>query len=498
MGHTRVYSHDEFTTSDGGVLGGCTVKALVHPSAWPDRAREWMLLSALVLGSATIIYHGYGQPLAVALLGFCFLTLGVVNARLAIMVLLTYGFFNGEVRRLVNSIYGWPAIDPLLLLVPVVAIIFGLSVLLRDKVDTPLSRLVLVLIGLMGLEIFNPLQGGIRVGLGGAFFYIPPLMFFWLGRRYATPTFIERLLYHLVLPIAVLAAIAGYMQTFFGFAPWEQAWIKHVVASYAALNVGGYIRPFAFFTSSAGYAAFLSIGSAIALAGLWLGHRRAAVALLPLLPALFMASERSTIVKLLVAGLVVWALQRGGGKGWYMRVMLAGFVTVGLLAFTLPHLMPSHSDSGRIDALVAHQVGGLANPLNSKESTLMIHLDLLGQGMLSGFIHPYGYGLGAGTGAAGKFATGGTEGKSTETDFCNMFVNLGFVGGIIYLVIMVRVLWALISDWQRRRQRVSLIILAVLLVTLAAWLSAGQYSNPLLLWLLIGATDSMTRKQEQT
>jgi Ca2+/Na+ antiporter len=78
-----------------------------------------------------------------------------------------------------------------------------------------------------------------------------------------------------------------------------------------------------------------------------------------------------------------------------------------------------------------------------------------------------------------------------------MFASLGFVGGIIYLVIMVRVLWSLITDWQLRRQRVSLMILAVLLVTLAAWLVAGEYSIPLLLWLLIGAADAMTRKQEK-
>jgi hypothetical protein len=474
------------------------VKTLIHPSVWPDRTREWILLSALVLGSADVIFHGHGQLLGVALLGFCFLTMGIVNARLAIMVLLTYAFFDGDIRRLVNSVYGWPAIDPLLLLVPVVGGIFGLSVLLREKIDTPLSRLILVLMVLMGLEIFNPLQGGLRVGLGGAFFYIPPLMFFWLGRRYATPAFIENLLYRLVLPISVLAAIAGYMQTIFGFAPWEQDWINHVTASYAALNVGGYIRPFAFFTSSAGYVTVLSIGSAIALAGIWLGHRRAALALVPLLPALVLSSERSAIVKLLVAGLVVWALQRGGGKGWYLRVSLAGLATVGLLTFALPHLMPSRPDSGQVNALLAHQVGGLANPLNAKDSTLMVHLDMLGQGILSGFTHPYGYGLGVTTAAAGKFASGGGEGRSTETDFGNMFVSLGFVGGIIYLVIIARVLWALISNWQRQRQRASVMILAVLLVTGAAWLIAGQYSIPLLLWLLIGTADAMTRKQEKT
>jgi hypothetical protein len=425
------------------------------------------------------------------LLGFCFLTLGVIDARLGIMGLLAYSFFNGDIRRLVNSIYGWPAIDPLLLQIPIVVSIFGLSVLLREKVDTPIARLVLVLMAFMGLEIFNPLQGGLRVGLVGAFFYIPPLMFFWVGRRYVTPAFIERLLYQLVLPIAMAAAVAGYLQQFIGFAPWEQAWINHVSASYMALNVGGYVRPFGFSTSSAGYVTLLSIGAAIALAGYWLGHRRAILGLIPLLPALVLSSERAAIVKFLVAGLAVWALQRGGRKGWYLRIFLAGFAMVGLLAIVLPHLMPSYSASGRTGALLAHEVGGLANPLNSKDSTLMLHLRMLGEGILSGFTHPYGYGLGATTAAASRFSGNGI---STETDFGNMFASLGFVGGIVYIVIVVRVLWALVSDWQRRRQRASLMILGILLVTLASWLIAGQYSIPLLLWLLIGATDAMMRE----
>ena len=121
----------------------------------------------------------------------------------------------------------------------------------------------------------------------------------------------------------------------------------------------------------------------------------------------------------------------------------------------------------------------------------MLHLRMLGEGILSGFTHPYGYGLGATTAAASRFSGNGI---STETDFGNMFASLGFVGGIVYIVIVVRVLWALVSDWQRRRQRASLMILGILLVTLASWLIAGQYSIPLLLWLLIGATDAMMRE----
>jgi hypothetical protein len=45
-----------------------------------------------------LVFHGYGQPLAVTILGFCSLTLGVVNARLTIMGLLSYAFFKGAIQ----------------------------------------------------------------------------------------------------------------------------------------------------------------------------------------------------------------------------------------------------------------------------------------------------------------------------------------------------------------------------------------------------------------
>lgn len=441
----------------------------------------------LVVVSLYLAWHGHTRWLAVGLLAALLFAAGLRNARLAIVLTLTYTFFLGDIRRLVNWQVGWPALDPLLLVTPLVVGALALGVLLREQRLSPLARVVLALMALMTLEIANPLQGGLRVGLGGALFYLVPLLWFWLGRRYANPAFVEQVAYRLVLPVAVLAALVGLLQTLVGFAPWEQAWIDMAQQNYAALGVGGIIRPFAFFTSAASYAVFLAIGSVVAAVGWWIGHRRATVWLVLLLPALFLASSRGYVVKLVVALLVVWALRRGGSLGGYLRFALGATLLVGAMAWGLPKLMHTDDQSNAaVQALVAHQVEGLTNPLNPHTSTLQLHWYYLKQGLISGFTRPLGQGLGASTLAAQKF---GGQGQSTEVDFGDMFVDLGFVGGLLYLALMARVLWQVWQRWRQRRERSALLVLGVLVVTGGAWLISGQYEISALVWLLIGATD---------
>ncbi|MDA8259957.1 MAG: hypothetical protein M0Z99_30700 [Betaproteobacteria bacterium] len=444
-------------------------------------------VAAVALVAIYLVWHGHTRWLAVGLLAALLFAAGLRNARLAIVLTLTYTFFLGDIRRLVNWQVGWPALDPLLLVAPLVVGALALGVLLREQRLSPMARMVLALMALMTLEIANPLQGGLRVGLGGALFYLVPLLWFWLGRRYASPAFVEQVAYRLVLPVAVLAAIVGLLQTLVGFAPWEQAWITMASQNYAALNVGGAIRAFAFFTSSASYATFLGIAAVIAAAGWWLGHRRAAVWLLLLLPVLFLDSSRGIVVKLIVALLVVWALRRGGSRGWYLRFALGASLLVGVLAWGLPKLMHTDDQSNAaVQALVAHQVEGLTHPLNPQTSTLQLHWHYLKQGLISGFTHPLGQGLGASTLAAQKF---GGHGQSTEVDFGDMLVDLGFGGGFLYLALMARVLWQVWQRWRFQRECSALLILGVLVVTGAAWLIAGQYEISALVWLLIGAVD---------
>ncbi len=447
-----------------------------------------LLLALLVVGLAYMIAIGRIRLVMFAFLASAVLSLSVASPRRGVIALLLCSCFLGELRRIIDMTGDWTSTDPLLLIVPAFSSLLGIGAILRERIDTPISRMALALMAMMVLEIFNPLQGGLSVGLGGAFFYLPPLMFFWLGRRYATPAFIDAMLYRLVLPVAVFAALVGCAQVFIGFSPWEQAWIDHVSTTYAALNVGGIIRPFAFFTSSAEYSEFMGIAVALAACGVWTGHRRAAIWLVLLVPALFLASGRESLLKGFLAVLVIWAVKRGASRGTYLRLAIGAAVMFGVMSWVLPKIMhDSGGGTSKADLLLAHQDGGLLNPTDAKQSTLAVHLYFLKSGILSGFTAPAGHGLGASTIAAKKFGGGET---STEVDFGDMFVDLGFVGGFIFLALTYQVFKALMKNWARLGDPATLQTFAVMLATILGWLISGEYAIAPIAWFVMGSIDA--------
>ena len=469
-----------------------SVPSLVLRKTWV-RA---LLLALVVTALSYLIAIGRLHIVLFTFLSCVALAVSTANPRRGVVTLLLFSVFLGEVRRIVDMSGDWASTDPLLLIVPAFSMLLGISVILRERLNTPLARMVLALMVMMALEIFNPLQGGLSVGLGGAFFYIPPLMFFWMGRRYATPEFIDALLYRLVLPVAVIAAIAGCAQVFIGFAPWEQAWINHVATSYAALNVGGIIRPFAFFTSSAEYSEFMGIAVALAACGVWTGHRRAAGWLVLLVPALFLASGRESLLKGFFAVLVIWAVRRGASRGTYLRLAFGAAVLFAAMAWVLPKIMhDSGGGTSKADLLLAHQVGGLLNPTDARQSTLAIHWYFLKTGVISGFTAPAGHGLGASTIAAKKFGEGQT---ATEVDFGDMFVDLGFLGGFLYLAIVYNVFKSLARNWARLGDPATLQTYAVMLATILGWLISGEYAIAPIAWFVMGAIDATRVRLAQT
>ena len=50
--------------------------------------------------------------------------------------------------------------------------------------------------------------------------------------------------------------------------------------------------------------------------------------------------------------------------------------------------------------------------------------------------------------AAGKFGNGKTSGF--EQDVANIFSSLGVVGGVLYLVLMMKVLMVVVNVWKQR------------------------------------------------
>ncbi len=221
-------------------------------------------------------------------------------------ILCAFGFLLGlgEIRRLVSYAFGPPVLDPFLLVGTVFATCIAVPVLYRVRVSDALSKIVLALTCVMCIEIFNPRQGPISVGLSGALFYLTPLFWFWIGREYGQGNMLQALMFRLIVPAGILAAALGIAQTYIGFLPWEKDWIQRsLAAGYTALNLGGgNIRSFGFSSNGAEYGNLLMISGICMIAGILTG-RRIYLLFLPLvLTGQLLASQRTPIIKIVSYG----------------------------------------------------------------------------------------------------------------------------------------------------------------------------------------------------
>ncbi len=396
----------------------------------------------------------------------------------------------GLLRRLLYGLGSHALLgDPLLLVEALVMVLLVGVALSRGagRRRTRLANAVLVICLLALVEAVNPLQGGISVGIGGLLLVLVPVLAFWVGRSLVDDRTMRHLLVLLAI-LAVAASIYGLVQTLAGFPPWDQRWIQAVTSNgtYAALNVGGVIRAFSSFSSSAEYASFLGVGL---VAWFALGRRKAllplalgAIALLG--TAIVLDSSRGIVVLSVVAlGVMVAARARLG----LVPAALAGVAAVAVLVVVLSHLGPHQvQGTGSTAALLNHQVSGLSQPLNPQSSTLRIHLQELGQGLRSGFTNPVGHGTGSITLAASKF--GGTA-QTTEVDPSNAAVAWGVAGLAAYLVVVLVGMARAYRLAAARRDFVALAVLGLLVATLLQWLNGGQYAVAWLPWLALGWVD---------
>ena len=441
-------------------LGATVAAAAAVAAADPSLARP-LLAGVLVaaLGMAAI-----GRPLAAAVATLLFLP------------------FLAGVRRLLILEAGWQSQDPLLLVAP--AVVTTICVVLFVIAGRPLARdllskLVVGVLVVALVQTLNPAGGGPRTGVIGLLFVGAPLLWFFAGRELATRAAVRVVVFAMVA-IAAFQAVYGLWQTAVGLPPWDVAWL--VVNGYYALNVGGVIRGFGTFSSSAEYVLYLGTGIAMCVA-LGLTARRAWLLPVPLLAAaLFLGSGRSAFVATTVAVVVIASLSRLPPRR-ALSAIAWGLAAAALAAAVLaPALVQSGALSG--NALAEHQVAGIADPLNPASSTAGVHAQLFFGGLRSGFTQPLGFGTGTTNIAATR--TAGDLARPTEIDISDAFVSLGLPGGLLYLGVVALSLRLAVVRYTATREPLALAVLGLLVVTLGQWLTGGHYALAPVPWFLVG------------
>lgn len=460
----------------------------------PARAGGWSDLApslALALVAAPLPYllrFDQGHYLTALLLALILMACAFYNQRGAILATLLFLAVLGDYRRYAGFFQGYPSNDPLLLVAPAIALVLIGQALLGERRAPPsmLSRLVMALMAFMFIEMFNPSQGDLTIGVAGALFYLAPLLWFWVGRAFASTEFAGRIAW-LTVGVGTAAMVLGLYQTYFGLLPFEQQWVEQI--GYQALHISDdVVRAIGFFSSSAEYQRYLVVATVV-LFSFWVTRRSPAIVLLPLLlAAIFLSAARGPVVMVMLAIAIVWALSAKRVVAWLPRLGLAGLLG-GVALLGLLFFLQGSSFAGRVAPLVDRQVEGLLDPGNEEKSTAAGHLQMLREGLFTGVTAPAGLGLGATTTAAQKY---GAHNLSAEIDIANVMISMGILGGLLYLFIMVWILSTAVRWWRRARDPYALALVGTLFGTLGGWLLGGEYSIAALLWFQVGLMDRLS------
>jgi hypothetical protein len=381
-----------------------------------------------------------------------------------------------------------------LLVGPVFAILISAAALGGGqlRIDTPLARWTAGLVVVMAVQIFNPTQGGIAVGVAGIIFMMAPLFWYWVGRAYATPELMSHLLFRVVLPFGLAATAFGFYQRFVGYLPYQMEWYQ--VAGYLGLgNPETGLAPISFFASGTEHGAFLVTAGVVIWAVALKSSRAAILLLLPVIVAIVLTGSRGPVVKILVIMAVMWAVIGTDRRSWVPRFALAVVLLGAGLVWSLNKTATMSLDPAVQRSLERQsEVFGGEGP-EAGQSTVTMHSRLLKESYGTAFRRPLGFGLGATSAAAAKFGGPSTISLSTETDVGDVMVATGLVGGLIYHVMIVLVAMAAIRYWRGTRTMLALALLGLPAAHFLLWLGGGLYAVSAIVWICIGGVDRLER-----
>ena len=319
-------------------------------------------------------------------LAFVLVTITLARPTIGVLATFVYLVFLAFLRRLLIFEAGRWALDPMLLVAPlVVGVLIVKLFFLERRPLAPdlLSKLILLFVGLSVVQIANPHGGGVLVGIAGLLYVTVPLMWFFIGRELLDQSATAWLM-RLVVVLGVVVAAYGLLQSQLGHPVWDQTWVDQVATlrGYTSLNVGGTLRSFGTFSSAGEYQLF--VGVALACWTLALSGRAFALLALPLLA--WLCSWASGRGALILTGLAVVVLT-GLSTRRPLTALVVVLAAVGL-AFGASKLygsdLTAQASSSNND-LVSHQLGGVTDPLNPDSSTLLIHVQEVVDGMSGAF-----------------------------------------------------------------------------------------------------------------
>ena len=429
---------------------------------------------------------------------------------LALFVSLEAGLFammlfeplRGFLRRAQYLFLPYSQTDPIHVVTPLITIMAFAMLVQRRKLllfrETPLAGLVSILGLIYFLQIFNPVQGGIAVGLSGALFMLVPVAWFYFGQT-IKPEFLETA-FRLIVILGILTSLYGLYQLIFGFPSFEQYWLDNT-EFYDSIQVGRVKRALATYSSAEEWGRYIEIGAIIAFgfgacASSYI-RRAGWFACGAALTGMLLTTGQRTATFGLILGVLVLLLS--GARTWRgaaTRVLLAllpVLLVIVLVKAPTNDDMLSHGEDERVDAVVSHTARGTLNPTG--EASLQERLTNW-TFFFTEFIpyHPLGIGIGGTSLAMWRFNTIEDELPPIDSYFISTAIMCSLPAALLFMWILFR---ATRISWRQFRQadpnssearvwRIAATLMPVLILNSLFGNTFTLYSVAPVGWLLIG------------
>ncbi len=409
--------------------------------------------------------------------------------------------FRGLIRRAEYLIVDYSQFDPIHVLTPIVALLALGMMLQRYRLNivraTPLASSVSILAGILVVQIFNPLQGGLLIGLSGAMMVLVPVAWFYFGQA-VSDQFIHRA-FQLIVVLGIVASLYGVYQLIYGYPQFEQYWLENV-EFYASIGVGHVKRPLATFTSAEEWGRYIGMGTLVAF-----GFGAAAQRLLKragwftcgamLATVLLFTGQRTAIFGLLLGMGCLILLGARNLRGVALRLTILLIPLLLVVVFAKPPAeddMWSREETDKVGTLLSHTQRGTLQPTG--EESLYVRFEVW-QDLVTNVIpyRPLGSGTGAGSLGALKFSDS-TEDMAIDNFVLVLAVAGGIPAALLFLWILGRA--TMFAFRQSRRSspdssqaviaRIAASLMPVFVLNNIFGLTFSLYAVAPIGWLLIG------------
>jgi len=425
----------------------------------------------------------------------------LLSLEAGLLAMLLFEPVRGFVRRAQYLFLPYTQTDPIHVLTPLVTLLAFAMLLHRQRLQilraTPLAGFVSLLGMIYFLQIFNPLQGGLSVGLSGALFVLVPVAWFYFGQS-IKPELVSSML-RLIVIIGLVTSLYGVYHLAYGFPSFEQYWLDHTDA-YESISVGHIKRALATYSSAEEWGRYIEIGAIVALglsAGA-VGYLRKSAWLLcgvALTLMLLFTGQRTAIFGLVVGVIALFSLGAQTWRGRLGRILLLALPALLIFALTKAPTnddMLSHDEDERFQTVLSHSARGTLNP--TKEGSLQERFKIWTYFATDVIPRsPLGLGLGATSLGARRFDSG-TDLPPVDSYLISSVITCGLPAALLFMLIVVRAMamsWSscqrsVIGSMDRRTWRTVGAIMPALVLNSLFGNTFTLYSVAPIGWLLVG------------